>query len=505
MFRDRLWRRDPLLVALVVLILVSFSGFALRRAPAGPQVAVFWLLMLAVQGCFAVCSWRVAASMPGTSARALAGRRMWRYFGAAGAVLVLGNVVQLGVTARDATSYDAVAGTGLQLVSIAVGIALMVGGLLRYPLGGMGRAQRLRLRIDVGTVMAAATTFGLWVFQPPAGEHDLAWALQTGIAVLVQPGLFLVAIFAVVKIVLGGRSPFTPAAGVLYGAAAVLQAGLQAVPVTLYLDQGFRPWLFAANVAGSGLIAIGARVQERQVRAGSGRHGRAEAERPYSPLPYAAMASVWLLAFGMLAFHGLAWRSWVVLAGAAVTTVLVTARQVAAFRHISELLRERDALTSRLTDLAYHDGLTRLANRGQFMSRLHEAIAAGSVTVFLIDLDDFKPVNDAYGHASGDQLLIEVANRLRACVRAGDLVARLGGDEFAVLVEGLPEDRRAGVANGLALALHGTVRIGAAEVSLSASVGMATGKYGTSDPDSLLHEADMAMYAAKESRRELIY
>jgi diguanylate cyclase (GGDEF)-like protein len=138
------------------------------------------------------------------------------------------------------------------------------------------------------------------------------------------------------------------------------------------------------------------------------------------------------------------------------------------------------------------------------MQRLREALATGPVTVFLIDLDDFKPVNDGFGHATGDQLLIEVGRRLRSQVRDVDLVARLGGDEFAELVEGMPADRRAELADGLRRALHATVRIGAADVLLRASVGMAAGRQGTHDPDSLLHEADMAMYVVKETRRELV-
>jgi diguanylate cyclase (GGDEF)-like protein len=215
------------------------------------------------------------------------------------------------------------------------------------------------------------------------------------------------------------------------------------------------------------------------------------------------MAAVWALTVTVLATRGLDARSWVVSVGAAVTTVLVIGRQLSALRHITELLRERDELAARLTELAYHDALTGLANRGLFMRLLCDGLTAGPVTVLLIDLDDFKPVNDAFGHATGDQLLIEVARRLRAGVRAGDTVARLGGDEFAVLMPGLAAARGAEVVRGLTDSLLGTVRIGSADVPLRASVGLATGRPGEHDPDSLLHAADMAMYAVKEARRHL--
>jgi diguanylate cyclase (GGDEF)-like protein len=178
------------------------------------------------------------------------------------------------------------------------------------------------------------------------------------------------------------------------------------------------------------------------------------------------------------------------------TTALVVARQAFAFRHIEELLRERDLLTARLTEQAYHDALTGLANRALFMNRLTESLTAGAVTVFLIDLDDFKPVNDSFGHATGDQLLVEVAERLRRCVRAEDTVARLGGDEFAVLAA-----EPAGLFDALNQTLNATVRLGDAEVRLRASIGMATGRPGVEGPDAVLHQADMAMYDAKNAAR----
>jgi diguanylate cyclase (GGDEF)-like protein len=214
------------------------------------------------------------------------------------------------------------------------------------------------------------------------------------------------------------------------------------------------------------------------------------------------MLLTWALGVGVLVANGLTWRSWAVIAGAIITTALVVARQAAAFRHIGELLAERDELTARLTELAFHDGLTGLPNRALFRNRLAEALEREPVAVFLVDLDDFKPVNDRHGHAAGDRLLIEVGRRLRGCVRSGDTVARLGGDEFAVLVPGLDPQRRAEVAGELSRALTGRVWLDdvEVEVDLRASVGAATGEPGR-PLDSLLHEADMAMYAVKNAAR----
>jgi diguanylate cyclase (GGDEF)-like protein len=219
--------------------------------------------------------------------------------------------------------------------------------------------------------------------------------------------------------------------------------------------------------------------------------GRSPAARSIGvALPYVAMVTGWgvcgvILARGELDSHAV-----LVGTGSALTTGLVVGRQITAFKHIAELLRERDRLAAQLTELAFHDVLTGLPNRALFMQRLEAGLADGPVTVFLIDLNDFKPVNDQFGHATGDELLIEVGRRLRSCVREDDTVARLGGDEFAVLVKGLGKERH----DELAAALQGRVTLGAAEVPLSASIGAA---HGQDDPDTLLHAADMAMYDDK--------
>ncbi|WP_305782998.1 GGDEF domain-containing protein [Symbioplanes lichenis] len=493
---ERPTRADPILAALVTLLVVSVPAFGFGHAAAATQVGMFWTLMATVQTAAVALSWQIARL---TRTRRPE-RRLFESFAATAGVLVLGDLVQLGATFRDPLSNGAINGTGAQLVLIVVAIVVLLHGLLRFPLASPDRAERRRLAVDAATVMAAATTVSLWTFTLPDGPHSVGWAVTLAASLLVQPGLFLVVIFAMVKMSLAGRSPFSRAAGLLYAACALLQGGLQAVPFSVYLDHDVMPWLYGLNVVGSGLFAVAARVQARHIQAPDRRV--APARRPYSLLPWGAVAVVWALTGTLLALDGLTPRTWLVWGGTTVTTILVVVRQRAAFRHIEELLRERDELTARLTHLAYHDSLTGLANRGLFLQRLEEALAAGPVTVFHLDLDAFKPVNDAFGHAAGDRLLVEVGVRVRAAVRDGDLVARLGGDEFAVLAPELPESRRAALADILATALRGTVRIGTADVALSASIGHATGSAGTHDPDSLLHAADLAMYAAKDRRRE---
>ena len=162
------------------------------------------------------------------------------------------------------------------------------------------------------------------------------------------------------------------------------------------------------------------------------------------------------------------------------------------------------------THLAQHDSLTGLANRTRFIDRLSHALAqrhqAGPmVAVLYLDLDDFKAVNDRFGHGAGDKVLVEVAERLGAVVRGGDTVARLGGDEFAVLLEhtaGVPE--AASVAQRVLLCLSTPVRVEGIEVAAGASVGLAVEDDGGDSAEQLLHKADAAMYRAKHAGKGCI-
>jgi diguanylate cyclase (GGDEF)-like protein len=485
-------RRDPVLLPLGVLGAVSLTGFILGGADHPAKVAMFWIMNIAVHTVFIANSWRVARLRPGGDSEwAGATRRLWLLCTFSGAAFVAGDILQLVEGIQDPYADTATLGGNGYAAMIGIGAVALLIGLLWFPLGEMSKDALSRLRLDVATVMAAAVTIGMTVFQLPAGNPGLVWVLNLLLAVLVQPGIFLVLIFAIVKLVLGGRAPFTRTAGMICGAAAIMQGGLQSVPLAHYASIHDSPWLMAGQLLASTLLAFGTRIQEVQVRADP-RGLALKPRRPYSVLPYVAMTATWALTLATLAGAGLDWHVWVVGGGAMATTALVVGRQITAFKHIAELLEERDALAARLTELAFHDGLTGLPNRALFMKKLEAGLAEGPVTVFLIDLDDFKPVNDDFGHATGDELLVEVGRRLRSCVRENDTVARLGGDEFAVLINGIEVDRR----QELAAALHGRVTLGAAEVRLSASIGVAHGRDGA---DSLLHTADMQMYAEKRS------
>ncbi len=119
------------------------------------------------------------------------------------------------------------------------------------------------------------------------------------------------------------------------------------------------------------------------------------------------------------------------------------------------------------------------------------------MAVLLVDLDDFKGVNDSLGHAAGDALLTAVGERLRSCLRPADTAARLGGDEFAVLLEAADEEEAAGVARRVSAALRAPTAIEGQRVAVGASVGVALSCDTRDSPGDLLRKADLALYQVK--------
>jgi diguanylate cyclase (GGDEF)-like protein/PAS domain S-box-containing protein len=166
-------------------------------------------------------------------------------------------------------------------------------------------------------------------------------------------------------------------------------------------------------------------------------------------------------------------------------------------------ISERRQLEDQLVHQAFHDSLTSLANRALFKDRVDHALQrtkrqTPSVAVLFVDLDGFKEVNDSLGHAAGDRLLIQVAERLRSCVRPSDTVARFGGDEFAVLVEDASDDLDVTqVAERVLEGLRQPFFIGGRELHVRGSMGIARMEREVDGADQLLRNADLAMYRAK--------
>lgn len=165
--------------------------------------------------------------------------------------------------------------------------------------------------------------------------------------------------------------------------------------------------------------------------------------------------------------------------------------------------------TQALEKLAHHDPLTGLPNRLMLEKRLNKALTRARtqqtrVALVFIDLNNFKHINDQHGHAVGDELLIQVAERLRSALRASDMVARLGGDEFVLLMEGLaPEHRLADEAHSICekifAELAPQLTLGDRQYRIGASLGVAVFPDHAVTLDKLIHAADLAKYAAKRS------
>ncbi|WP_241562910.1 putative bifunctional diguanylate cyclase/phosphodiesterase [Micromonospora costi] len=183
---------------------------------------------------------------------------------------------------------------------------------------------------------------------------------------------------------------------------------------------------------------------------------------------------------------------------------------VAAALHDAATHRELRLVTARSSYEAVHDALTGLANRAAMLSKGDQALRQLAhdhpVALLLLDIDQFKEVNDTLGHAAGDQLLRLAANRLSALARPGDLLGRLGGDEFALLLTSVPVvgDRAAPTAYALRQAreiaerLAAPTEVAGVRMSVEVSVGVVVADAGTADLTELLRRADIAMYQAKE-------
>ncbi|MDQ3661358.1 MAG: EAL domain-containing protein [Actinomycetota bacterium] len=192
------------------------------------------------------------------------------------------------------------------------------------------------------------------------------------------------------------------------------------------------------------------------------------------------------------------WR-WIEATGTNLLHDVLVGFLVVNYRDVSE----RKALEGELSHQAFHDPLTRLPNRLLFKDRVQHALARRSehnrcLAVLLLDLDNFKAVNDSLGHDVGDQLLVAVTRRLKECLRPSDTLARLGGDEFAILLEGMQHVAGAVlISERIVEILQPPFDLGNRHLFARASIGIVTDLSPDTDTDQLLRKADTAMYVAK--------
>ncbi|MEU4624780.1 EAL domain-containing protein [Actinoplanes sp. NPDC023801] len=414
-----------------------------------------------------------------------AARRFWRHLAAGTLLALLGSVLNAYdtvVRGMPATYVSAVAGLGYGAAIVA-----NLWGMARLPLLLNSRGEMLRAGLDGCVVVLAAGVFSWHYVTRPTlvGAASGATAAVYGVMFL---ALTLLSLVALGKVAMAGRGHLAP------GVIPMLTLGMVAGAVFSTAQQFVmdKTWLASAQIAVP-ISMLGAALAARaQLRAAARPVTRRAAGRRLPVwMPYLAIAAVDALLIACIADGD---ADALPVAGVAVVlTALVVARQQTVFQDNANLV-------SRLDHSATHDSLTGLPNRALFNERLEQALADHSsgrpVSVALIDLDDFKTVNDTLGHGIGDALLVAIAERLSATLRKEDTVARLGGDEFVVVLDGIDPQAAEAAAHRMIAALAPPVTATGHELLVRASIGLADGHSGDDAAD-LLRRADIAMYAAK--------
>jgi diguanylate cyclase len=463
-------------------MVLAVVWFTINMAhPVGPT----WLLWLPVPigGVLLVTAFRRTAR---TESLPPPARRFWRHLTLSATLVGIAATSQAVDVLLNPDLPGPRVGLVMQVLD-GVAVLIIVYALYRLPIGRQGFGELIRVLLDAGTVMLATAVF-IWHFQTrkAIGSQDSTTVYIS----LMLTVLALVAVFAMVKVLLS-RETYIEASSLRLFAVAIFIGAI--FPVFRDYIEPTWPHMFPtmASIPAVFFFSSWAAERQRHAQLGVRRGAPVARRRSFSVLPYGAVAAV----DGLLIY--VTWFAdgndeAVVVGAAVVLTALVVLRQITAFRDNGVLLR-------RLDHGANHDALTGLPNRPYFHQRLQTALTRPGdrpVAVALIDLDDFKEVNDTLGHEIGDLLLIAVAQRLDACVRAEDTVARLGGDEFVVVLDAADPSAADLAAERMIEALRQPVVAGGHELPIRASIGIADGRTGD-ESSLLLRHADIAMYAAK--------
>ncbi|MFI7542067.1 putative bifunctional diguanylate cyclase/phosphodiesterase [Actinoplanes sp. NPDC049599] len=483
-------RRDPALLTLAAFTLLGCVLFFVFAGDSRRQVQIYWAGQVPLDAALAVGGWRLRQLAQARFSR------FWSMIAFAGASFTLGDTWQfLALTWGGGT--PSMTGGSVQTAFFAVGMSSNVIACLIFPQGLRTARERFIFWLDAATVLVGGSVMA-WCF----AVNPLGGAPTDRVTASITAALVLVAAFAATKVALIKAPPMARIAAWPMVGAAMLQ-GVSAFLPGPFQEQD-HAYVFAIRLLPSLLIAVGPRIQELVVRI-DGSHGAAK-KRPYSLLPYGMIAVTLAVFFAMLP-DGVSSQLWGATAGVVVITCLVAGRQLVAFQDNMVLIRRLDVVLDELRDRevllreqASFDGLTKLANRTHFSEEAGRALAAvrapGELAVLLIDLDDFKTINDTMGHAAGDTLLVSVAERLLRAVRPGDIVSRLGGDEFAVQLHVDPVATAERTAEHILRLLAVPMEIQHHTVATRASIGIA-GAVPGDEPSVLLSNADIAMYEAK--------
>ncbi|MFI5909236.1 diguanylate cyclase domain-containing protein [Dactylosporangium sp. NPDC051541] len=465
-------RRDPVVIAMIAAGAVLAGWFLLGVADGATQVRVFWTVLPITDFLLGYFARRVTRmNIPADT------RRFWRAVSRVSLVFIVGDASQTAVAWLHPGPAAAVPNP-FQVATLLAGLGWVVWIMLTHPSRIATRQAKQRFWLDAASVLVGAGVL-VWLLVLPTGTGQPKSAL---VALLLGTVVILVAAFAAVKLILSGNAPLSARAVAPMLLAGVLQGSVGA----LVGPEGARlGLLLAAQILSAVLLMAGPRLQEL---GGPPVPASERVAKPYSLLPYTTLAGLFA-ALPFVLHDGVGPDGWLLLGGLFVATVLAVSRQQLAFTENATLLRE-------LRHQATHDGLTGLANRALFDATLADLTSHSAV--LLVDLNDFKQVNDTHGHHAGDTVLTAVAARLAAVTPPGGMAARLGGDEFAILLPATDADEAALVGASFLARLDTPIHFDDALLSIRASVGIADGPPG--DPDALLRRADTEMYRRKRAK-----
>ncbi|GIF20475.1 diguanylate cyclase (GGDEF)-like protein [Actinoplanes tereljensis] len=407
-----------------------------------------------------------------------AARTFWRLILVLEVTVAIGRGVQAGYAIA---AYPEPPRTpGFATAFTAVGLIAAIAAISLVPLGRISRAERRKRMLDRLIAFYGCATLLWFAALGPLVNADEPWPLRAKIMV----GLAL--LMSAVGI---SRVAYVPGGPV--DRAAVRLVACSGLATAAYAMVAAHAGHHVADFGRSVLLPFGPLLIVWAV-ARQWRYSGAQAKRE-AWLPYLAVVAV-DIPLVITVFGPMGWPGRIVVLLAVSVTLLASLRHLMAYRENQRLIAAQLVAQEQLRWDATHDALTQLANRGLFRDRLALALESGPTTVVLVDLDDFKTVNDSLGHEIGDALLVAVADGLIEAVGRDGLVARQASDEFAVLIDDPAVDAedlvdRIGAMFGSSLSEH--------RLLMHASAGLATASAGT-PLDHLMRDADTALYAAKQ-------
>jgi len=399
-------------------------------------------------------------------------------------------------------------------------VPLAVAALLVLPAAQQSMAGLLRIVLD-GVMVAFALFCTSWILVlgplfAAGGDNLLSTILSLAYPVGDVVTITML-IFALLRARQGGDASRQPLYLIGLGLTGIALADSGFVYLTSQTSYTSGSFIDIGWFAGFAVLFVAARRPERAVAPTEAEHGLRFVSSlwvPYTPVVIMAMTVLFQHLRGEVLDGTATFTAMGVLLLIVLRQVLTLRENLGLLRTLEERveirtteLRRKEAdqrrLQEELAHQAFHDSLTGLANRALLKDRVEHALIRVQrrrrpLAVLFLDLDRFKAINDSFGHASGDALLIAVSTRLKDCLRAEDTVARLGGDEFAVLVENLASEAEVRiVADRVREAFRDPIVIDGRELAVAASIGIAISEAGDETADDLLRNADLAMYRAK--------